>query len=366
MDIATFVLLVCILFFTYRGYKAGLILSAGRILALVGGYAASLLLAEALSPWLEQQLGISDMAAMVLAGVGLFVIVSAGISSLVKMFFKRFPRSIRESALLRWGGAGLGGASGYLIAVLTLWFYSLMMGAISVASPAMGERLKTTAGLNKPTLSIGQQLVDKTSSVLVQTVLEQTNQDDPIAQASALLMTQPQTTLQSLQRLSQDANLRSLLQAPANQQIIATGQVANIVQLPDFQRLRQNPDMKKLFPQKQLSDDQLAQLLLTYWHRAESLRNDEQLQKALQDPQLQKSLKEGNTLAVLTHPGGSKLLSALLTPSPQERAGTSIDATEVLSEQENSAETAAPPTPSEIYQWVDEQGKTHFTDKKPR
>lgn len=363
MDIATIVLLLCVSFFTYRGYKAGLILSAGRILSLVGGYAASLLLAESLSPWLKQQLGMSDIAAMVLAAVGLFVIVSAGISSLVKMFFKRFPRTIRESALLSWSGAGLGAASGYLIAVLTLWFYSLMMGTISVAAPAMGERLNAAAGVNRATASVGQQLVDKTSSVLVQTVLQQTNQDDPMAQATALLMTQPQTTLQSLQRLSQDANLRSLLQSPNNQQVIATGKVTSIVQLPDFQRLRLTPDMQKLFPQEKLSDDQLAQLLFTYWQRAEALRNDEELQKALQDPQLQKSLKEGNTLAVLTHPGGSKLLSALLAPFPQESASSLSNASVLIPEQESRPAT---PKPSKVYQWVDEQGRTHFTDKEPK
>ncbi len=366
MDISTVVLLACVSFFAYRGYKAGLILSAGRIVSLVGGYAASLLLATSLSPWLEQQLDLSELVAKLVAGIGLFVVVSAGISTLVKVVFRLSPKKLQDSALMRWSGAGLGAASGYLIAVLTLWFYGIMMGAIGVAAPEMGERMQNAAGMTQPNDSVGQLLVEKTSTAIAQTFITPDLRDDPLSQATALLVTQPQSTLQKLQRLSQDGDLRALLQAPANQQVLRNGEASDVVQLTNFQQLRKNPDMQSLFGQDKLNDEELAQLIITFWQRAERLQNDEQLQTLLKDPELQKQLAEGNTLAVLTHPGGRQLMSALLSPtpsSPDDLAPQANDGSDSGSSP-NPSQNAQPA--SKIYQWVDEQGRTHFTDKEPK
>lgn len=359
MDIPTVALLVCVLFFAYRGYKAGLVLSAGRILSLVGGYAASLFLADNLSPWVAQQLGVSDVVAKLIAGIGLFLVVSAGISTLVKLLFRLFPKKLQDSALMSWSGAGLGAVSGYLIAVLTLWFYGLMMGAISIAAPAMGERMKTAAGVNKSGESVGQLLVEKTSSAIAQTFLTSSNQGDLLTQATTLLVTQPQSTLQSLQRLSQDANLRALLQAPDNQRVLQQGDVSKVIALSSFQQLRKNPDMQSLFGKEQLNDEELAQLMVTYWKRAEHLKNDEALQQSLQDPELQEQLKAGNTLAVLRHPGGRKLMSALLSPIEETATKTDSSVDPEIKEENEPREA------TQVYQWIDEKGRTHFTDREP-
>ncbi|MGH1370777.1 MAG: CvpA family protein [Cellvibrionaceae bacterium] len=366
MDIPTVVLLVSVLFFTYRGYKAGLVLSAGRIASLLGGYAASLLLATTLSPWLQQQFDLSELVAKLVAGVGLFVVVSAGISALVRVLYRFSPKKLQDSMLMRWSGAGLGAASGYLIAVLTLWFYSLMLGAISVAAPEMGERMQNAAGVNTPNDSVGQLLVEKTSTAIAQTFITPSEQNDPLSQATALLLTQPQSTLQTLQRLSKDRNLRALLQAPANQQVLQSGDVSQVVQLANFQQLRKNPDMQSLFGQDKLKDEELAQVLVTFSQRAENLKNDEELQSLLQDPELQQQLAQGNTLAVLTHPGGRQLMSALLSPKQSNTQSLQGEnPTDSDSDTASEAVQAAKPA-SKIYQWVDEQGRTHFTDKEPK
>ncbi len=367
MDIPTVVLIACVLFFAYRGYKAGLVLSAGRVLSLVGGYAASLLLATALSPWLEQQLDVSSLTAKLIAGIGLFIVVSAGISALIRMLFRLSPKKVQDSALMKWSGAGFGAASGYLIAVLTLWFYGLMMGAITIAAPEMGERMQAAAGINKSKDSVGQLLVEKTSTAIAQTFITPSEQENPLRQATALLMTQPQSTLQSIQRLSQDATLRALLQAPANQQVLLTGNTSDVVQLANFQQLRNNPDMQSLFGQEKLNDEELAKVIITFSQRAEHLKNDEKLQSLLQDPELQKQLADGNTLAVLTHPGGRELMSALLAPVESNPSGfNNLESNLEGNPNSIPASSQAAKPASKVYQWVDEKGRTHFTDQEPK
>ena len=91
------------------------------------------------------------------------------------------------------------------------------------------------------------------------------------------------------------------------------------------------------------------------------MRNDAELQKVLQDPELQKNLQNGNVLAVLTHPGGNKLLKALLSPS----ASTADKQTEDSSSS-STTESKTLPVNNQVYQWVDEEGRTHFSDEKPR
>ncbi len=362
MDMITGVMIACVLFFAYCGYKAGFVLSLGRIASLVAGYGAALLLSQALSPWLQQQLGWSSAASLIVASLGLFIIISGGVNSLVKFLFRRFPKNFQHSWFMRWGGAGVGAVGGYLAAVVTLWFYTLLLGTINVASPAMGERLQKTAGLNSTEQSLGQQLVQKTTTVLANTVLEASPPQDPVAQATAMLIAHPQSTLETLQRLSQNSSLKALLQAPANQQVIAAGDTQAITALRDFKQLKQDPDMQLLFGEDKIKDQQLAELLVTYWHRAEHLSRDQELQKLLQDPELQEKLQQGNPMAVLTHPGGRKLLSALLKPIDEN---TNMQNSSTSSAEPSSEQSHREPATSldAVHQWVDDEGRTHFSDQ---
>ncbi len=362
MDMITGVMIACVLFFAYRGYKAGFVLSLGRIASLVAGYGAALLLSQALSAWLQQQLGWSAPASLIIASLGLFIVISGGVNSLVKFLFRRFPKTFQRSWFMRWGGAGVGATGGYLAAVVTLWFYTLLLSTINVASPTMGERLQKTAGLDTAEQSLGQQLVQKTTTVLANTVLEASAPQDPVAQATAMLMAHPQSTLEILQRLSQNSHLNALLKAPGNQQVIAAGDTQAIVALKDFKQLKQDPDMQLLFGEDKITDQQMAQLLVTYWRRAEHLSNDQELQQLLQDPELQKKLQQGNPMAVLTHPGGRKLLGALLKPIDENTDPANS----------NSPSTASPPEEPDrepatsldnVHRWVDDEGRTHFSDQ---
>lgn len=139
--------------------------------------------------------------------------------------------------------------------------------------------------------------------------------DELITQASFLLMTNPQGTMQSLKRLGQSPQLNSLLNDPDNQQVLSRGNPEEIAELPEYQQLQQNPDVLMLFSQYQADDPRLASLLATYWQRSQQLQNNPEFQAVMEDPIIQEQLQAGNPLPLLTHPKGLQLLRSLLNSS---------------------------------------------------
>lgn len=352
MDTANLVLLIAIAVFGYRGYRAGVFLSGGRIAALLAGYGASLTLAKPASSWLTQAFELSPWVSFTAASIGLFFLVSALVTTVISRLTKQLPLELQHAKAVRWGGAGLGVVTGCLIAVITLWFYNAMVGAISLSSPAMGQRLQAASGMDSNSPSAGQQLVNSASQLVADAVVKRSDSDDFAAQATALLMTQPQATMESFQRLGQDPAMLALLQTPENQQVLLTGNSDEITQLKDFQALRNNPDMQSLFGGEKINDQQLATLMSTFFTRSQQLQNDPQFQSLLQDPQLQEQLRSGNPLAILTNPKGSQLIAALLKPQTNSSDEPPID-----------TQPAATPNTT-IYQWTDENGQRHFSDQQ--
>lgn len=139
--------------------------------------------------------------------------------------------------------------------------------------------------------------------------------DDLIVQTSFMLMTSPQETMQSLKRLGQNADIKSLLNNPANQRVLSRGNPAEIAQLPEYKQLQKNPDIQKLLSQYETDDPRLAALLATFWQRSQNLQSSPEFQAVMLDPVIQSQLQEGNPLPLLTHPKGLELLRSLLNPT---------------------------------------------------
>ncbi|WP_166990971.1 CvpA family protein [Pseudomaricurvus alkylphenolicus] len=368
MDIANTVILICIAFFAWRGYRAGALKACGQILALIAGYAGSLRFTESVAQTLEAQIQSPAIRYLTVA-VGLFVAASLAVKLLVYLMAKPLPEGFVKVPIVRWGGASVGAVAGFVIALLVLWFYGILTAALQ-QMPSTGIYAQLRENNPPPDSdSIGQKLVDRASHMVVHQIVQLSDDTSPSGTAMAQLMTQPAETLQTFQRLSQSSPLKALLSKPANQQVLLGGDKNAITNLPDFQALREQEDMRSLFPPGQVSDQQLADVMITYLQRGLALRQDPELQALLQDPEVQQQLQSGNPIGLLTHPKTSRLMTALLSTAEPSAAASEQEAPRgersppPADVSQEDAMPALPEPATRIYRWVDENGHTHYSDQ---
>lgn len=368
MDLASILLIGCVLFFTVRGFQAGFIKACGRILALIAGYGASLLFTAELVQWLNEQLAaaasVSPLVIMLASAMGLFITASLLMSALIHLLLKLLPSQLPESWPLKFGGAGVGAAAGFIVSVILMWFVSLFQGVNQDGQPP--EQASATN-------SLASQVMNKTTIAVAKRVSAQMDSEDMIAQAVATLMLQPGDTIASLKRLSRSEDLQSLLNSENNQRALMRGDTRAIQQLPDYRRLLNNPDMRRVFDPSDTSDAQLANTFATLWQRSQAMQHDPEIQQLLRDPELRQQLDSGNPAALLTNPKTAKLFKALLT-NPEKTpdpfiAGTQsmsddfdITHTEQTSRSINQQPATKKPASRDYVRWTDEQGRVHFGD----
>lgn len=202
-----------------------------------------------------------------------------------------------------------------VVLMVTIGFYSLMIGGSSMA------RANETRGyIGDPFAPVA---VNSAGAAQKQTAIPDpaANQappitaDELIVQTSFMLMTNPQETMQSLKRLGQNENIKSLLNNPANQRVLNRGNPAEIAQLSEYKQLQKNPDIQKLLRNYETDDPRLAALLATFWQRSQNLQSSPEFQAVMLDPEIQSQLQAGNPLPLLAHPKGVELIRSLLNPT---------------------------------------------------
>lgn len=363
MDLASILLIGSVVFFALRGFQAGFIKACGRILALIAGYGASLMFTPSLAQWLGDNLsvtaGLSPLVVMLASAVGLFIIASLAVNIIIALLLKALPQQLPNSWPLKIGGAGVGAMAGFVVATLLMWFVSLFQGASGDGQPI---------ATSKATESLANKVMSKATLAVAKSASAQMDSEDIIAQAVATLMLQPGDTIASLKRLSQSKDLQSLLNSEANQQALMNGNTRAIQQLPDYQRLINNPDMRRVFDPTDASDEQLANTFSTLWRRSKAMQQDPEIQQLLQDPELRQQLEGGNPVSLLTNPKTTKLFKALLT-GPEQTPDPFITGSQGMTEDfgsdnlDRSQESnTRKPASRDYVRWVDEQGRVHFGD----
>ena len=73
MDISLIIFVVVIAFFTFRGFRQGLLGALSRIVSLLAGYFAAILYAEPVGKIIEADYQLQGVAAFITAAVGLFI-----------------------------------------------------------------------------------------------------------------------------------------------------------------------------------------------------------------------------------------------------------------------------------------------------
>ncbi|WP_370979109.1 CvpA family protein [Agaribacterium sp. ZY112] len=355
---------------SFFGWRKGLWLCLLDIAALVLAYLVSFFFGEQLTNYLSQFPSI-DTHARFIAYPSLFIVVNSVLPFVLKHVF---PALKRRSLLLSLAGAGVGGATGAVMALLAVWFVGIGM---------------QTMGIEQPGLELGQQAqpLKKAASSLVSEATElglrATGADPAQAQVMASIVAEPESVIQSVKELSKSEPLKHLVRNKRIQRMMATNDASSLAASDEFQQLVQDPAMSGFLNKLEQSGkhDQAAQTFLAeqfsfVWRRMLYTQNDPRVQSLFDDQQWRESLAQKNPAQLMADSKFQQLVSVILESRPElkdadlsylldkELAADLLDGPEVtgLGRDDKAAKRAVKPYRStEVYKWVDDQGVVQYS-----
>lgn len=240
-----------------------------------------------------------------ISGTLAFIIVHAGVGMAALAIRQRTEWISQPS---RFAGLCLGAARGLIFALPLLWLANFAEGArVSGLRPDLPD----LSGALLP--SVTEPAFQAGSAVLV-------DESDASSRMTARMVSQPGVVLGAAQGILSDARMRTLQADAGFWADVERGAVTSAMRRPTFRELardgafRRNLGSLGLISADAVGDPrifelELAQVLSDVGPRLSAVRNDPEFQKLMNDPELRRRLQQGETVALLGHPGFRAMLA---------------------------------------------------------
>jgi uncharacterized membrane protein required for colicin V production len=304
--------------FALLGAWRGALESGLRLLGLTVAYGGAVWAATRLGPALGEELGLSPLLAMPLAGTAAFL--GCQLLFHVALVFARAtdrerragaPRGAFDRAL----GAFFGVARGAVFAILLAWL-GLVAGALRETRAPVAEALPDTS----------ESALAKWSGRLVGAGTRTALGGDAVPGAgfAGTLVADPADTLAATRRVLSDPAIIELQRDAQFWALVEAGAVERALALPSFRSVAGSPELRAELARLGVIDEfaaatpaafthALAPALLEVGHRVAGLRSDPEVQQLLRDPEVARLLEQGDTLGLLTHPAFQDLVRRVTT-----------------------------------------------------
>jgi uncharacterized membrane protein required for colicin V production len=349
MDWSLIIFLVVVAFFTYRGYKKGLIRSLSRVLSLLAGYTASILFTGQTSAIVASLFKLQGIVPFIIAALFLFIAGGVVVSFLFLLIGKFLPENEDPSTASSLAGATLGLGVGVAIAFIIVWTFAF---ARDVRPEQQNNAFADTQK------SLIENLSNRVASKAVNTAMSMSSAEPEVTNLSTALVEAPAEFALQAQRLANSSDLNALLGDPLNQSVLNSGDVAAVQKLPTFQKLMNNPDMQALVISTGLMSESadraavetaLAEKLIDISGRIQRVQNNRRVQEILSDPEFHLKIQSKNPVDLLTNVQLLELADIIFS--------------DTATPDNSQSQTSKPQTP--IYSWVDKEGRIHYSDVDP-
>jgi uncharacterized membrane protein required for colicin V production len=381
MYTTTIVFGLFVLLFLWRGYQKGFIHSVTRITSWALAYPAAVVFTKPLADLIFSYSSLDGLMVYFIAGGLVFLVTSFVVAQLITLASKAIPEATLTSRPFRLGGAFIGIMVGGIVGLLVGYAINLIQTPPLVAGNAVPA---VTVMADKPvstqTMPVPDTLVDagakKLVSTVAATVIDLSTEDAVATQLSKDIAANPQYTLGHMKQLSTDNTLKSTLADPEVQALLDKGDVGELLDNEEFRQLMENEHLQAVFANTgddangKAVEEVAAETLVKAWGRAQSLKHDPRVAAILADKEFQENMKSSNHAAFLMDPGFKQLTEIIVSNDvqhvqhvqPVEVAATEP---EYDSLDDNVSTPVQQPEKSDtvIYQWTDEEGKVHFSDK---
>ncbi len=294
--------------FAALGAWRGTLASASRICVLVAAYGAAWFASTRLGGPVGDAIGMNGFVGGAVAGLIAFVgaLVVVGFATRLLLRGGRrgaFKRSLPD----RLGGGLIGASYGLMIALMIAWMALWLDAAHEAGAIDLG--LKTD----------GSSVAQKATRKVLRAGGGLALGDGPGAQMAVNLISSPTETLASIDEITESQSVIKLQGDRLFWQYVSTGAVDQALNRGSFMRVAHDDRLRG-----QLADlgvvseaartdpaqfrGAMREVLGQVGPALKELQNDPELQALFADPEIQRAAQEGDTVALMSHPGFRRLL----------------------------------------------------------
>jgi uncharacterized membrane protein required for colicin V production len=421
MSMTTIVFIAILVFFVWRGYQKGFVGAISRVLSFLIAYPAAIFLTKPFAKLLHSYIGLDGLILFLIAGCTIFAVVSLIVTLILNGIARLIPHNQYTETSSKIGGAAFGILIGGLFGLIAVYVIDIFAkpthtnaelastqdsAATKKDARAIAETGAEAETIKKYVMAEGAPVKDsflestakKFVSTAASTAVGIVTSDKNTADITRVMTQDPQATLNHVQNMTNNGELKQLLNNPDFQQELNHGNTASLMQNKDFKQLMQNPDMQAIIASGSGDDisgesnqQAAAEKMLQAWQKVATLKTDPRVLAIVSDPAFQAQLNSANKLPLLMNPKMRELSEIIFssdgagasdtTLAPQQSSQptkvhyTVEDITEDnrqqarATEEAAKAETGSPnskkeeQTETKLYRWTDENGKVHFSDK---
>ncbi len=335
----------------YRGYRSGIAVIIARVMSLALAYAATFLFTETFATWVQSVSPLKGMLSYMAAGMILFISASLIFSSLFLLVTKTlFATNDRPSKGAAIGGAVLGGTLGCVVGIIAVWFLSTAYDLI---------QLKANKPVGQPTAF--EKTAKQLTSGAIKKIAQQGLGDSELSGGAVNLLSDPSKNVKHYNSLAKSGELSRFFQSPAVRQALDNRDPAALFKTSSFKRLTENNDFQQLAKMLNLAKDQterdqkLAVQITKVWAQVQQLQTNQEYLAITQDPFVKRSLESGNLFNLLNN---EKIANLFKIMSETDVGEISFDGSALANKEQ-------PSTTKRVHRWTDENGRVHYSDKKP-
>ena len=305
LDLIALLVLAC---FATLGALRGWITSLFGILSLASGYLAAIALSPVLGPPLARALDLPELAAIPLAGTGLFFVCYGAVGITGKILARMTRRRSGErSARDRFLGGVFGATRGLLVVVLlswlAVWVDALRVTGVAPNMPSVGE--STAAAISSEIIETGIAAALSDAGTGGRVVAR-------LAARPAMAATQLQAVVDSpaIERLRSDGLFWTHVEH--GNVDAAMNRLAFIELSKDEEMRTRLGDLGLVGPQAvddpRVFREEFGAVLGEVGPRIKGLRDDPELKKLAEDPEVIAMVQRGDTLSLIGHPGVRRIV----------------------------------------------------------
>jgi len=359
MGVSAIIFGIATAFFAIRGYFNGFWGSLARIVALAGAYAATFFYSKDAAELVKQYTSLTGIAAYIAGSLALFFAVLIAIRVVFWILAKLTPSQGEDAPgpLSRLGGAAVGAAAGALIGLLLVYLFGVYDSAQNLKKETPAQPKTTT-----PVDTAARSLVSKSAGGL----LALSGKSDNAVRIAESVVADPVESLDRVGRVSNNPDMRQLIEDPRAQRLMQQGKVDELMQVPAFRRLMEDDDLRELMQDAGMDIDNrddardTAKKFALGYQQYQIKKDDPRVQAILQDPEFRQQLESNNKLPLLMNPKVNELAEIIFVEGAQSIDQVDADSQYRIEDADNAE---VDETGKTIYRHTDEDGRTYYSDR---